>query len=99
MSFTDQKPWVVTEDQTKLHWGSNKLGKLRCQLCGHTFKTGDTCRFVFANFENSPFRGGNFFTCAECDSPDVLGKAGKIYEESKVKCWWLWDRLGEECNR
>jgi len=64
MSFTDGKPWVVTEHDTNTKWGTRPYERrLRCLPCGHVFVEGDVCRFVYANGPSSPFPYGNFFTC------------------------------------
>jgi hypothetical protein len=75
MSFTDGKPWVVTEAQTKLAWG----GGFHCRLCGHDFKAGDTARWIFANFTGSPSHYGNFLVCTACDkgNEETLRLAGE----------------------
>lgn len=40
-----------------------------CRLCGHTFKVGDSARWIYAN--GTPGMGtGNFFVCGSCDGPD-----------------------------
>ena len=88
MSFTDGKPWVVTKEDVEAKWGTREH-HLRCLLCGYLFKNGDVCRFVYANFANSPFNYGNFFTCTGCDGPDVLDRATLHALEAKQKFWFF----------
>jgi len=76
MSFTDKKPFVVTDKQVKSRWGS----KFGCMLCGHMFKEGDTVRWIYTNHGKSAWRRGNFFVCAGCDGEDheVIEKAVEL---------------------
>lgn len=68
MSFTDRKPFVATEAQTKLRWGG-RSDNFTCKLCGHKFKDGDTVRWLYAN--GTPgLSCGNFFACSLCDQGD-----------------------------
>ncbi len=90
--FIKGKPFRVTDDDLEKRWGS----PFRCQLCGHWFKAGDEGRWVYANFKDSPFKGGDFFVCGGCDGEDVLERAGKIREESKRTHWWLWHMVDVE---
>jgi hypothetical protein len=65
VSFTDQKPRVFTEEDSKAKWGSHG-GSLFCTLCNQDFHVGDVWRWV----AYSP----NFQVCATCDGPDVLDR-------------------------
>lgn len=64
-SFTDQKPRVFTEEDSKAKWGSNG-GKLFCTLCNQDFHVGDIWRWV----ASSP----NFQVCVSCDGSDVIDR-------------------------
>lgn len=89
--FTNQQPWTVTkEDETRPWSGKSDGSNFRCYLCGHKFKEGDVCRWVYSNGPQTPHHGGNFFVCINCDGADVLDRAAKHFEESKSKYWWLW---------
>ncbi len=70
MSFTDGKPFIVTEKQVALKWGTSG-SPLRCGCCGHTFAEGDTAHWQYTN--DTPGAGGNPFVCVACD-----GTKGKI---------------------
>jgi hypothetical protein len=88
MSFTDQKPRVVTEKDLSTRWGGGKPGKkFRCFLCGKKFEIGDIWRWVYANHSNIGF--GNFFVCADCDGPDVLERWEKNCAILKTRYWWI----------
>lgn len=65
MSFTDQKPWVVTARDLKLNWGGSPKN-FRCGFCGHRFKEGDTARWLYTN--DLPGAGGNPLMCVACDT-------------------------------
>jgi len=69
-SFTNQQPFVATEQQVKMRWG----GGFKCKLCGHAFAAGDTVRWVYANGTPGA-QCGNFLVCQKCDGPDVLERA------------------------
>lgn len=93
MSFTDQKPFIVTEEQPKLPWGGKTNGdNFRCACCGHRLQAGDTARWVFTNTGEKLTKGlhGNPFVCGPCDLPrdDLLLKLQAMREESK-KYWWF----------
>lgn len=75
MSFTDGKPFTVTEEQTKLRWG----GGFWCKLCGHAFIAGDTARWIYAN-STPKACVGNFMVCADCDEEDNA----KLIETAKA---------------
>ena len=84
MSFTDQKPFVLTKEQHKQRWGCrNKDGRLRCNLCGHKFEVGETARWVYANGEGGN-GSGNFFTCESCDGDDVLEKGRESFTKAQT---------------
>lgn len=90
MNWTDGRPMVVTERDLTLPWAGGKNGsRFRCRLCGFKFRVGDTARFVFANFSDSPSKQGNFFVCVACDGSDVLERAAAQEQEAKVRFWWL----------
>ncbi len=83
MSFTDQKPFVVTEKQLSQRWGTRtKDGALMCNICGHKFNEGENARWVYANGESSN-GSGNFFTCDKCDGPDVLERGRASFAQAK----------------
>jgi hypothetical protein len=85
----------VTAADPKKKWGS----PFRCRLCGHRFVAGDFARWIYANFKESPFSGGNFFVCGDCwtgNDADALTRAAIDYRDSKITHWWLWDMLHAE---
>ena len=84
-NFTNQRPWIVSEDDLKLPWsGSPK--NFRCYLCGHRFKVGDVCRWVFTNLIKGG--GGNPLVCESCDGDDVIDRWVKAREEMRERFWW-----------
>lgn len=90
MSFTDGVRWQVTAKDLTYSWsGEKNAAAFRCRLCGHKFAVGDTARFVYANFKDSPSNYGNFFTCTGCDGPDVLERAAAQELEAQTRFWWL----------
>lgn len=90
MSFTDGKPMVCTERDCKAPWAGVKGGSaFRCRLCGHRFVPGDVARFVFANGRDSKSRYGNFFTCTQCDGPDIMERAVEQEKEAETRFWWF----------
>lgn len=88
MSFTDQKPRVVTEKHCPGHWGGYKDGrKFRCYMCGHYFKVGDTFRWIMGDKKCNT----NMMVCGKCDGPDIRyrwAKRVKEYRDLKEKFWW-----------
>lgn len=78
MSFTDQKPFTLSDKQSKARWGGFSGGRIRCSLCLKRFKVGDTVRWVYDNDGNSKCRAGNFFTCVDCDGPNVRDRWSAI---------------------
>lgn len=67
VGWINGEPFTVTEEQTKLRWGSG----FNCKLCGENFHTGTVARWIYAN--GTPGAGtGNFFVCANCDGPNDL---------------------------
>jgi hypothetical protein len=95
MSFTDRQPFVVTAKQLAGFKRSAK--RFNCSLCGHEFTEGDTARWIYANFKESPVRSGNFFVCQTDDGPDadVLKKAAESYN-SAVKLAKQWGIYGPD---
>lgn len=81
MSFTDQKRFVVTSEDTKLSWG----GGFWCKLCGHKFQEGDGCRWVYTGGR----KVANFLVCDSCDGPDVIDRAESEFASAsqKAKQW------------
>jgi len=89
MSFTDQKPRVVTTDDLAAHWSGYKDGShFRCYLCGHKFKLGDTWRWVYDN-DGDGAHAGNFMVCSDCDGPDVRTRWKYHVQYIKRTAWWL----------
>jgi hypothetical protein len=68
-SFQHQKRFVATEKDCSTKWGLDGKG-FKCGMCGHRFVVGDGVRWVYANGNTPSFC--NFFTCDDCDGPDVL---------------------------
>lgn len=93
MSWTDQKPYTVTQEHLKLNWGGVGRKNFRCGFCGHKFKKGDIARWVFTNHTKA---GGNPFICFDCDEPDNPAKAVEAWKEKhkvfesflKSDEWW-----------
>jgi hypothetical protein len=87
MSFTDGKPFVVTEEDTHLAWSGGENGKyFRCNLCGYKFKAGDIARWQFTN--NIEGAGGNPMVCSSCDN-NVIEKWKQMKLDVKTKYWWF----------
>lgn len=83
MSWTDQKPYVVTKEDLKSPWSGCRHGVYyRCGLCGHRFQEGDTARWVMSNFPGGP-PGGNFHVCSGCDTDfdRIIERRRKLVEE------------------
>jgi hypothetical protein len=72
-NLLSRTPHVLAEDEVKT-WRKvrGRMGKddFGCLLCGRMFQAGDTIRWIYANFKDSPFRYGNFHICSDCDSGD-----------------------------
>lgn len=89
MSFTDQKPFVVTKEQLTQRWSGGKNGKyFRCCLCGYKFKEGDIARWQYTNDTKA---WGNPLVCQQCDGTkeEIVMKWGKMHEESCDRMWWF----------
>ena len=84
MSFTDQKPHLVTEADLHAAWSGGKDGKyFRCYLCGHKFVLNDVYRWV----QCTNLGYGNLMVCSSCDCPDVVQKWIDLHKE--------WEKLRE----
>lgn len=99
MSFTDQKPWIATEEDVKANWNCRKPGHdFRCAWCGHSFQVGDMVRWVYTNGGGEETCGinGNPFICQSCDGPrdEVLAKLRAMAHEAKTRMWWFTSRTG-----
>ncbi len=82
MSFTDQKPRIVTKEDLTAAWSGYRDGShFYCSLCGTSFKEGDIWRWVYAGKKTML----NFMVCSSCDNGDVLGKWVSLHAE--------WDEL------
>ena len=96
MPFTDQKQFIVTEEQTHLDWAGGKDGKyFRCYLCGHKFVEGDKVRWQYTN--DIEGAGGNPIVCELCDGTkeEVVLKWEEMIDEFKnfrEKAWALFRR-------
>lgn len=89
MSILDGKPHVATEKEATARWNGRPKGAgFRCYLCGVKFKAGDTVRFVMGKG-----RTRNFFTCTQCDGPDVADRFLRANEEAARRFWWLFEDL------
>ena len=78
MSFTDQKPRVVTKEDLVAPWSGFKDGShFYCYICGYSFEEGDTWRWVYAGKHRKP----NLMVCENCDSDVVLERWDEIWKE------------------
>ena len=95
MSFTDQAPFMVTEEHTKARWGGYRDARMfRCAWCGHRFKVGDTARWVYTNGGGDETKGiaGNPFICTACDGPraEILIRLREANREFGAdRFWWF----------
>ena len=90
MSFTDGKPFVVTESQCRASWLGGKNGKhFRCGLCGHKFAVGDIARWQYTNDIHGA--GGNPLVCQKCDGTkeEIVTKWKAMHEEAKGRMWYF----------
>lgn len=69
--FTDRLRHVATlaiiESMKRARRDREPFG---CLLCGHVFIVGDGYRWIYCNDGLSPWKGGNFFVCDNCDHGD-----------------------------
>lgn len=91
MSFTDQKPHVVTKEHLASKWGGYPAKTyFRCRMCGHRFVEGDVFRWVYTNGLTGGRYGGNPIVCAACDGPDVIERWMKLCDEAySGRFWWF----------
>ena len=90
-NWTNQKPFKVTEKQINFKWGCSPPCKLKCKLCGHIAKVGDTFRWVYANGKGG--NGcGNFMVCSDCDGVDVLERGRQSFDQARklAKQWGIY---------
>lgn len=80
--WSNGKEFMCTKYLLGQPWGFPG-GKLRCYLCGHRFKAGDTARFQYA-------AGGNFFVCSDCDGHDVVQRWDAHRADFKQRFWWAY---------
>ena len=88
-SFTNRKPFVVTDDDITKPWSGGKDGKyFRCYLCGHKFEPGDVARWEYTN--DTPGAGGNPMVCQKCDGPrdEVISKWRALHADFKNPRFW-----------
>ena len=92
MSFTDGKPFVVTELHLRLPWSGGKEAKnFRCYLCGYRFKLGDVVRWQYTNDgTGSP---GNPLVCQACDGPDVRERWAAQWADWRSERFWWFRRM------
>lgn len=87
MSFTNRKPFLVTERDLTRPWSGKKDGsRFNCGICGNRFKVGDTVRWIYANgTPGAPF--GNFFVCQICDGEAteerLIARRSEMWKELK----------------
>ena len=107
MSFTDQKPFLVTQEHLDARWCGERAPfaarrHLRCAWCGHRFELGDTARWVYTNGGDEETKGisGNPFICQPCDGPrsEILSKLRSALAEANGRMWWFTkhDREGRD---
>ena len=96
-TWTNGKPFVADEDDTKLRWSCGKPGEFfRCALCGHKFAAGDTVRWQPTN--DVPGAGGNPFVCQTCDTgrDGIIAEILKRRSELNGGRWWWFLPKGNE---
>lgn len=109
MSFTDQKPFTVTDEHIHARWSGRRVAKdatthplFRCAWCGHRFKVGDVARWVFTNCSGEETKGisGNPFICAPCDGPrlEILRRLREAHEEFRAERWWWFRQSSDEVH-
>jgi hypothetical protein len=109
MSFTDQKPFTVTEEHITASGNGRRAEKgakthplFRCAWCGHRFEVGDTARWVFTNGGGAETKGiaGNPFICAKCDGPrtEILARLRTALVEFEADRFWWFRRYSAEVN-
>ena len=76
MTFTDQKPWVVTEADLKANWGGIGRRGFACGFCFHQFELGETVRWFYC-----PATAPNSFVCEKCDGADVVDRWMQFWRE------------------
>lgn len=89
MSFTDGKPFIVTDADCHKRWGGGRDGKFfRCYLCGHKFVEGDVVRWQYTNDTDA---GGNPMVCEKCDGTreEILAKWEAMHAEANGRMWWF----------
>lgn len=90
MSFTDEKPFRVSQQDIHLPWSGGKGGKyFRCYLCGHKFQAGNIARWQYTN--DIPGAGGNPMVCEKCDGTkeQIIAKWKQMHTEAKEKMWYF----------
>lgn len=108
MSFTDQKPFTVTEQDIHATWSGVRVSKtatthpvFRCAWCGHGFRVGDVARWVFTNVSGEETKGlaGNPFICSRCDGPrpEIPARLRAVLVEFNAPRFW-WFRRHETEN-
>jgi len=84
MSFTDQKPRIVKDEDLTSPWAGHTDGShFYCGLCGHSFTIGDQWRWVYAGKMALP----NFMICETCDGDNIVSKWETLHNE--------WDNLAK----
>ena len=71
----------MTEKDCKRCWNGGDNGRyFFCKLCGHKFKPGDGCRFVYGQGKMT-----NKLVCDSCDGPfdEILKKHNKDMDTLK----------------
>lgn len=94
MSFTDQKPFLVTKQLLEAF--KRKRRPWCCALCGHLFAEGETARWLFSNR-----RCGNFFFCQPCNqgsNEEILTKAEASFTNA-VALARQWDIYGPDWQK
>lgn len=85
VSFTDQKPHIVTEEHLKARWGTRKnVNGFRCYLCGHTFELGDQFRWVYMG----DIKCINILVCESCDGNNIQERWKERVDEFRSDKFW-----------
>jgi hypothetical protein len=89
VSFTDGKPFVLSQRTVDGFKNVRKERDLACEMCGKEFIVGDDMRWVLAN-SYSPSTG-NFFVCATCDGPDLILRHFRWMLEAATRFRNIWE--------